>query len=411
MHDLQRISFDAPDEFLSWLADASSLDLDSLAFAQIWGLVAIGALSHPGREDSLRVLSEGRSSASRFAHAVGLTELLRGDQCDIPLESGRTVRLCRIGEFRAIEPTAREIAKMLIAGTSESDVATRKTLFYVIVELLRNAIQHSGDPLGGVVAAQWMGAPLPGYSERPMIQICVADAGMGIQRSLLPRHPGLTDPEESLNKALWPHFSGTFDEGLTGSLQNAGMGLFFIAEMAKLTAGRLLIASRGATLSLVGDRQGLDRHEMSFLKPKGLGFPGTLVGFELPTDEVQDYDGLMMRIAQRAKERTPRRAIHRWLRFEEPPASARRFLVSVTSEDTVAAQAFSEQHLQPLLVNRTPVSLNFSNFSVCTQSFLHALLFDAVRMAWARHTPVYIEKASPAVKSGLELLESYALGG
>ncbi len=410
--ELTRISLDLPEELLSWLASGhSEVDLDSLAFAQVWGLAGIGSLALPVRERPLSVRSEGRGPASRFAHAVGLSELIGGEPCAVPLEPGRTVRLQLIGDFPAIEPAAWDIARMLIAGSDDPAVATRKMIFYVIVELLRNAIQHSGDKLGGVVAAQVMGPPLPGYAERKMVQVCVADAGIGIQRSLLPRHPRLTDPEEALSKALWPHVSGAFDEGLTGSVQNAGMGLFFVAEMAKLTAGRLLIASRGASLSLRGDLEGKGQHTLEFLKPRGLGFPGTLVAFELPSDEVQDYDGLMVRISKLAQERTPQRAVHRWLRFDVPPPEARRFLVSVASEDTVAAQRFSEDQLQPLLIKRSPISLNFANFSICTQSFLHALLFDAVRVAWARQTPIYIEKVSPAVRSGLELLESYALGG
>jgi hypothetical protein len=408
---LHKISLDSPEEFLSWLAAGETgLDIDELAFAQVWGLVGVGCLAMQGREPRLQVASEARGSASRFAHALGLDELIGGTKCNVPLEQGRTVRLCRTSQFPAIEPTARSIAELLITGTKDADVATRKTIFYVIVELLRNAIQHSEDPLGGVVAAQLMGPPLARYSERPMIQVGVADAGIGIQRTLLPKHPELVDPEEALNRALWPHYSGAFDEGLSGSMQNAGMGLFFIAEMAKLTAGRLMIASRGAALMLSGD-EGHDDHSIGFLQPKGLGFPGTLVAFELPVDEVQDYDGLMGRIYERAKQRTPQRAIHRWLRFDDPPAEARRFVVNVASEDTVAAQRFSEQHLQPLLIARTPVSLNFVNFSICTQSFLHALLFDAVRVAWARQTPIFVEKANPAVKNGLELLEAYALGG
>jgi hypothetical protein len=136
-----------------------------------------------------------------------------------------------------------------------------------------------------------------------------------------------------------------------------------------------------------------------------------LVGFELPVNEVQDYDGLIEVIHQRAKQRTPKRIVNRWFRFEVPSADAKRFLVSVASEDTIAAQKFSEDCLQPLLIKRIPISLNFSNMNICTQSFLHALLFDAIRIAWARRTPIFIEQASIGIRSGLELLENYALGG
>ena len=118
-------------------------------------------------------------------------------------------------------------------------------------ELLRNVVQHSRDPLGGVVGAQLsFGGRNTG---KPAVQVVVADAGIGIPASLQSRHTSLSDPQEALEKALWPHFSSTFDEGETGNSQNAGMGLFFIAEMTKLVGGRLVIASRGATLILEGD--------------------------------------------------------------------------------------------------------------------------------------------------------------
>jgi hypothetical protein len=40
---------------------------------------------------------------------------------------------------------------------------------------------------------------------------------------------------------------------------------------------------------------------------------------------------------------------------------------------------------------------------------LHTLLFRSVRVAWAMGTKIYVEGASPAVRSGLDYLESYAL--
>ena len=88
---------------------------------------------------------------------------------------------------------------------------------YVIVELLRNVIQHSMDRLGGVVAAQRMDDQDP-----RALQVAVADAGVGIFEAMHEKHPSLRDHREALEKALWPRISGTFEEGLTGSQQNAG---------------------------------------------------------------------------------------------------------------------------------------------------------------------------------------------
>jgi hypothetical protein len=57
------------------------------------------------------------------------------------------------------------------------------------------------------------------------------------------------------------------------------------------------------------------------------------------------------------------------------------------------------------------VTLDFRTMRVCTQSFLHALLHETVRLAWARKVPMFVINASPAVRAQLELVEGYSLGG
>jgi hypothetical protein len=75
----------------------------------------------------------------------------------------------------------------------------------------------------------------------------------------------------------------------------------------------------------------------------------------------------------------------------------------------VVAQQVAGDQLIPRLMRKQSIALNFANIDICTQSFLHALLFDALRIAWATQTPVYVRNAAPAVRDGLKLLESYSL--
>jgi hypothetical protein len=51
------------------------------------------------------------------------------------------------------------------------------------------------------------------------------------------------------------------------------------------------------------------------------------------------------------------------------------------------------------------------NIPILTQSFLHALLYEPLRVAWALKTEIYVVNTRPAVRSNLELLQNYALGG
>jgi len=404
-----RISLKVPEDLLRWIGEGGGrLCLDEIEGIDIWGLVALAALAREPSEPEVAVIA-GSGGASRFAHAVGFRELTSGTRSTVKPEPARTVPLRSLDAFPQVEPTASEIARLLLQGQQQREV--RRTIHYVLVELLRNVVQHSRAASGGVVAAQVMREGP--YERAPAIQVAVADGGIGILASLRDQNPGIGSAEEALDKARWPYVSGTFSPGLTGSRQNAGMGLFFIAEMAKLTAGRLLIATRGAGVFLEGDPEDADRHDERPLQPRGLGFPGTLVVFELPfATAAQDYDGLIRVIADRARARTPQRAVTGWFRFdEEPPADARQIVVSVAAEDTVAAERYSQEVLQPEVLRGAPVVLVFSNVPVATQSYLHALLFEVVRLAWAKRVPIYIAQARPAVRSSLELLQQYALGG
>jgi len=405
----RQFSLEAPEQLLSWIAAKhDSFDLDDLDGIDIYGLVALASLVR-GAADSTRAVEIGTSGASRFAHAVGFRDLTNGTQTSVRSEPQRTVKLRCLDAFPQVEPTASQIAQLLLQDEAQLEV--RRTIHYVLVELLRNVVQHSHSPQGGIVAAQVMeDGP---YVKSPAIQIAVADCGIGIPESLKEVYPELASAEEALDKARWPYVSGTFSNGLTGSRQNAGMGLFFISEMAKLTASRLLIATRGASVFLWGDRGDVDKHNERFLHPDGLGYPGTLVAFELPFDTAAaDYDGLIRAITNRAKERTPARAVSGWFKYDlPPPPGAQRFVVSVAAEDTVAAEQWSQDALQPAVLKGRPIVLSFANVKAATQSYLHSLLFEVVRLAWAKRVPIHVINARPAVRSSLELLEQYALGG
>ncbi|MCP3143719.1 ATP-binding protein [Pyxidicoccus xibeiensis] len=405
-----RVELSEPLALLRWLeSDPVSVSLGAIDPIELWGLVALAARARTDGEAPLRVNLEQASRSCQFARAVGFEDVLSGagGLASAAAERGRTVKLARIQRHASTEPPSDQISRLLVADPALED--TRRTLYYVLNELLRNVVQHSQDRLGGIVGAQLNRGGR--NSDLPMVQVAVVDAGIGIPVSLQSRHTSLADAGAALEKSLWPHISSTFDEGETGSAQNAGMGLFFISEMTKLVGGRLVIATRGATLTLQGDENFEDPHGIQKVH-KGVGYPGTLVAFEMPVDAVQDYDSMIETIRERARERTPRRAIHKWLSFEAPPAGTFKFVVRSTGvEDAREAQRFSEDQLMPRLVKRQSVALDFVGIPTCTQSYVHALLYEALRLAWARKTPIYILNAQPAVKSTLELLENYALGG
>lgn len=398
-----------PEPFLSWASSPTreTLRFDAMRVAELWGLVGIGSAAQVERQSPLPIDSSGRSGPASFAHALGLDRVLSGRPVVGPAEPGRTVPLRRITDPKEILPAARHLAALIAQGQS---VAMNKALEYVFIELLRNVVQHSRDPLGGVVGAQ-LHHQGP-HAKRPVFQVAVADSGIGIPESLRRMHR-VDDPREALERSLWPHISGTFPAGLTGSEENAGLGLFFTAEMAKLAGGRMLIATRDAALMLTDHPAGVlsERVGPRFLKPDGVGFPGTLVAFEIPVDSISDFEAMKQTIGERARERTPQRVVHRWIRFEPVDRPVVVVRVVDMAEDTLRAAEIVRTRIRPAILQGEPVLFDFVDVAICTQSFLHALLYEPVRLAWATRTTMHAIHAEPAVQSGVEFLERYALGG
>ena len=384
-----------------------TLDPSATRLAHIWALVGAAALCRRDRADAWALnVQRFPRDAARFAHAVGWRDAVEGRAPSRPAEPNRTVPLQRVRSLREIEASSRRIAQLMVPGDEDVEL----TLRYVLIELLRNVVQHSQDPLGGVVAAQVQRDPE--HYPRPMVQVAVADAGIGFLEALRPNHPALTDPRAAITNALRPHVSGTFGEGRRGGTYNAGLGLFFISEMAKLTAGRLVIATRGAARTLEGDEAGHDRHQGLWVGPEGTGYPGTLVGFELPLEDALDYEAMLETIRHRAEERQvgdAGRAVRGPLRWARAPEGVPPLLVHRLAEDVTQASRVAREELQPRILRREPVALDFRGLELGTQSFLHALLFETLRLAWALDVPVYAMNVDPAVRSGLDLVAGYAL--
>lgn len=401
---LHNFSLDQAGAFLPWVTGPGAKSLDALSGVDIYVLVALAAVARRGLRDPVEV-SEGEGDVPSFARAVGFRDVVEGRPRTGAPEPGRTVKLARFGwaEANEIEPLARDIAALMAGkvGTPQFDAVK-----YVLVELLRNVVQHSEDPLGGVVAAQVIDRP--GVSRR--VQVAVGDAGVGILEALTKKrmHPSLADVQTALEKALHPHFSGTFPEGATGTAENAGLGLYVLSELAKITGGSFLLASRGDALLLRDVRTATER--AAFLDSGG--FPGTLVVFECVLDSLGDFKTLLAGIIDRAKSKRPARHTAGVVRFVDAvPEGAPRFLVSVASEDTSAAVRFARSTLLPRVSAGEPIALDFTNWTAFSQSYLHALLYLVVRFAWASRAPVYVVNAAPVVRSGIEWIESYALAG
>lgn len=388
------LSLDDAGDALRWLQSPHALRLDDVDGAGVYVLVALATLARQSGAQRREVIV-GAGPFSRFAQALGFEDVVAGVEGHGAREPHRTVELTHLRWDARVDPVGVSIAR-LMSGASNGQ--TFDGLKHVVVELLRNAAQHSGDKGGAVVAAQ--------VSEQggvPWVQVAVGDAGIGVYQHLSYFHRDLTSVQEALEKALHPHYSGAFAEGQSGTDENAGLGLFVTSELAKVTGGRLLLASRGDALLVRAQQQ------PQFLDHGG--FPGTLVAFECPLLALRDFSTLFAEIIAKAEARTPKRASSGVVSFDEAPPAVLRLLVQVASEDTVEARRYAAETLIPRLIEGESFLLDFRGWEVCSQSYLHALLYKTIRMAWASQKKIYVTNAAPAVKSGILWVESYALGG
>lgn len=368
----------------------------------MWSLGAIAALARKGRKGALQ-LTGAETRARAFARAVGVDDLINARRGPISGEAGRTVRLTEVWGESDVEPASLEIARLLTGAGAELQ-SSGSTIKYVMAELLRNVLQHSDEEHGAVTGAQLndRGRDV----EQPMYQVAVVDNGRGIRASLIDQHWELAKEGDAvaLEKALWPHFSRAFPMGRTGGERNAGLGLFYVSEMAKDLKGRMLVASGSASLFI----DSASSKRQTFFQ---VGYPGTLVAFEIPAEAPRDFGDLFIEIRDRADQRTPRRLVQERLRYEPSPPGTPAFAVALFLENNDEAAKLSAKEIVPRLIRKESIALDFINVPLCTQSFAHALLFEALRISWATRTPIYVVNAQPVVRSALQHVEMYSQSG
>lgn len=397
-----RVTLDAPFEFIERLMTVGDAHVDiDCTLLHLWALTALAAHGRMDAPGHIAISSNLASSAGRFAHELGLEEVLHGGSVRIAGEGGRTVCMRRVTRFGELEQVASEISH-LVAPTDDD---IRQALYFILVELLRNAVQHSHDTLGAVVGAQRM-HPRRGEYANEAIQISVADRGVGVFDSLQRSNPSVASAEEALTLALLPHVSGAFARGAYPSYTNAGLGLYYVSEFAKKTAGRFLISSHGASLLLKGDPEHLGHHR---IETRLYGFEGTLTAFELPPESIADYEGLMAVIQEGADRYRPHPNSPPYVAIDSVPTErALAVLVRIGAEDTQRAIALVNGPIMAAIRAGKAIHFDFDGVPIVTQSYLHSLLYPTLLVARDARVSIHATNCSPSVRASIRFLESYA---
>ncbi|MFH1542237.1 MAG: ATP-binding protein [bacterium] len=253
------------------------------------------------------------AKSKHYLQRMGLFNLL-GIESNMQIteheSAGRFIPLTQIKEAKEISRFITEMIPLLHLETKQSE-----PIKYIVSELVRNVLEHSGSEFGAILCAQY-------YKKSNTIRIGIVDTGIGIKKAINVSHDAPTHLA-ALRLALTPGITGTTKkEG--GTEFNAGAGLFFIKSIANVNRDFFMIYSGNAVYKLLKGRAEAKYHRL-YADPfkdrhsKGEDFSfwqGTIVGIDISLNTNKEFAGLLdliketysraVRERRKAKYRRPR---------------------------------------------------------------------------------------------------------
>jgi anti-sigma regulatory factor (Ser/Thr protein kinase) len=240
---------------------------------------------------------DGRAEAHRalaYLIRMGLFEFLGIDpeKTIQPHEAaGRFIPLTQISTSRDLSAAITDLVPLLHAEPQEAD-----SIRYVFSELARNALEHSGSPIGAFICAQY-------YRQTKRVSIGIADAGIGIRRAITKSHRA-TNAREAISLALQPGITGTTPR-LGGTESNAGAGLFFVKSIAALSRNFFVLYSEDTMFKLLKGNQknavilhADPRHDNHLVEQALPVWQGTVVGIDISMAAGQQFTNFLAAIRQ-----------------------------------------------------------------------------------------------------------------
>jgi anti-sigma regulatory factor (Ser/Thr protein kinase) len=214
----------------------------------------------------------------RYLERMGLFRLLQvpSEVRVFPREeAGRFVPLTVIRRGSELSKFVSDLVPLF-----HTDTRRAEPIQYVISELVRNTLEHSGANSASVVAAQ--------LYKSGTVAVGVADIGDGIRSSLARSYRTKSDLD-AIQLALRPGVTGT-TRRLGGTEDNAGAGLFFCKSLAFAGANYFVIHSGTGFYKLLQRRtdsplviHGDATRDRATRYSDMNSWPGTLVGIDLDT--------------------------------------------------------------------------------------------------------------------------------
>jgi len=361
--------------------DEVVLDFSENRFIEPWALVQYVAHLLWVRNRfqlPVRAKTDAANPANQYVRSMGIDHVLETGESTTEWDestqnTGLHVLRTHTDVTRFVESAAR------LGGLLSPE--TLDALKYGMAELGRNVVQHAFSPIGGVAMAQF-------FPDAKAVQISIADRGRGLRVSLARNYPELCSDLEAAKLAILPHSSGapelllrmnSKDElGPYSTPDNAGLGLFFCKEIAWRARGAFWLASQSALLGVTSDDQAAQHRVYRSINP----WDGTSVTMHFAAQGVVDFADLL-HICQNLARAARSSSGEAGLDFlEDLPESfdGERIRVADFLENVEQAAQVRDSKLVPCISEGRWVVLDFAEVRFATQSFVHALIYEPLRM-------------------------------
>ena len=339
------------------------------------------------------------SVAGNFLLQCGFFDLL-GIPDSAPTErwEDRTVKLRRVSGSSEIPDFTTHVMDILRIEDEELAGAVK----YSLIELLRNVVQHSGSQIGGVAMAQY-------YPTTGLVEVCVADVGVGIKATIREAYPEIDSHIKALKLATMPHVSRTFGPASYSAMRdNAGLGLFFIKQIASLSGGSFFLGSMDALIDVWGDKEG-EQHKI-YEQARSGGWPGTFAYVQLRRETIGDFDAVLTTCRKMAAEARKYPAELALDFIDGVPELDELEVVRVRDfeEDVEKAARVRDTIILPNVNAGKMVVLDFEDVKFATQSFVHALLYKIIRDGQQVGSTLSVANCTRSTREAVMAVAAYA---
>lgn len=347
----------------------------------------------------ISIQANKNSVAGNYLLQSGFFDLI-GEKNSSPTESreDRTVKLTKIQSSKEIPQFATSVMDILKIEDEEMAGAVK----YSLIELLRNVIQHSSSKSGGVAMAQY-------YPTTGLVEICVADMGVGIKATINEAYPEIDTNLKALKFSTQPHVSRTFGPAVYSSMKdNAGLGLFFIKQIASLSGGSFFLGSKDALVDIWGDQEG--KQKKLYKVARAGGWPGTFAYLQLRRDTIAEFDAILSTCRELAAEARKYPSELALDFIEETPEIDELIVVEVRKfeEDVETAAEIRETLILPSVNSGKMVVIDFSGVKFATQSFVHALMYKVIRDGQQIGATLSIANCTNSTREAVMAVAAYA---